>query len=133
MTNFSLVPDSSPEIILGTLHRKIPEFFSSETYLGLKELGRDLETYPGLVCGAFTRFLCVKFESGQEVEICFDVIEEWAATRDSNVENYLITEVFENVRLPKLGEDAFKNHLGPQSRELYEEWMEYPPQDRLSE
>lgn len=132
MTNFELIPDRSPEIILGTLRRKAPEFLKSDEYLGLSGPGKDLTGLPGLVCGAFTTFVCAKLERQEEADKYFEIIEEWASSRDSNVENYLITEVFENVRLPKVGEARFKSELGPVSLQLYERWMEDPPEDRLS-
>lgn len=132
MTNFSLVPDRSPEIILGTLRQKAPEFMSSEEYRSLQNLGGKLTESPGLVCAALTKFLCAKLERGDAAEKYFVIIEGWASAENWHVENLLITEVFENVRLPAVGEQAFKDRLGPASLELYERWLESPPEDRLS-
>lgn len=132
MTNFKLIPDRSREIILGALRQNAPEFFNTDEYLRLAKLDPKLAEYPGLVCGAFTSFLCAKLEREEDVRKYFEIIEGWAATKDSYIENYLITEVFENVNLPTLGEERFKGNLRPISLQLYKHWMEYPPEDRLS-
>lgn len=132
MTNFKLVPDRSPEIILSALRQKAPEFFTSDEYLRLARLDPKFKENPGLICAAFTKLLCTKMEKDEDVDKYFDIIETWVSLKDAHVENYLITEVFENVNLQGLGEERFKDNLRPTSLSLYERWMEDPPEDRLS-
>lgn len=132
MTNFKLIPDRSPEIILSALRQKAPEFFTSDEYLRLARLDPKFKENPGLICAAFTKLLCAKLERREDADKYFEIIEGWATTKDPEVENYLITEVFENIRLPKVGEARFKSELGPAAKQLYEHWMEDPPEDRLS-
>lgn len=132
MTNFKLIPDRSPEIILSALRQKAPEFFTSDEYLRLARLDAKFKENPGLLCAAFTKLVCTKMEKDEEVGKYFEIIEGWASTRDSHIENYLITEVFENVNLSTSGEEQFKDNLGPIARQIYERWMEDPPEDRLS-
>lgn len=132
MTNFNSIPDRSPEIILRALRQKAPEFFTSDEYLRLARLDPKFKESPGLICGVFTKLLCTRMQKDEDVERYFDILEIWATAKDAHVENYLITEVFENVNLPASGEEQFKDNLRPTSRQLYERWMEYPPEDRLS-
>lgn len=133
-TNFVLSPDNSG-IILASLRRVLPQFFDAQEYLALKALGQGMGENPGLVCAAFARFLCRHLENssaeGGLVVACFNLIEEWALHIDPAIQNYVVTEIFENIRLPTLGEQAFKERLSEHSRKLYEDWMEYPPDDRL--
>ena len=135
MVNFILRPDNSG-LILASLRRVLPQFFDAPEYVRLKNLGRDLAEIPGLVCAAFARYLCrlLEMEPAEPTlaNACFNLIEEWSSHSDPNVQNYVITEIFENVRLPKLGEAYFKQRLGENSRKLFEEWMEYPPEDRMT-
>lgn len=130
MTNFQLRPDRVPEMI-ELLRRDAPEFFSSRHF---QELGQKAATLPGIVCGAFTNFLCERLENNSSdttaTRIYFDIIEKWASFGDDAVENWIITEVYENVRLPKLGVEHFKSLLRPKSRSLWDEWVENPPEDR---
>lgn len=126
MTDFVLRPDNSG-LILASLRRVLPQFFSSQEYEELKKSGRELAETPGLVCAAFTRYLCRTLEENPTMSSatsCFCLIEEWASHTDPVIQNYVVTEIFENVRLPKLGEGFFKDHLEARSRKLYEEWME---------
>lgn len=133
MTNFQLRPDRVPEMI-EMLRHKAPEFFSSTPY---RELSPKSAQLPGVICGAFVNFICEKIQGNSsdaaDTRKYFDIIEEWASLGDDAVENWIITEVFENARLPKLGIEHFKSLLHPKSRALWEEWLEYPPEDRLSD
>lgn len=134
MVNFILKPDNSG-IIEASLRQFAPEFFDSDEFTSLVELDPKLAELPGLLCGRFTSFFCRLLEerkSAPETQNYFDLIESWVRSDDSTVLNYIITEVFENVRLPSLGDSHFKSRLGPLARKLYEEWMEYPPEDRLT-
>ncbi len=135
MTDFILRPDNSG-LILASLRRALPQFFSSQEYEELKDSGRELAETPGLVCAAFTRYLCRILEGNlaptASATSCFALIEEWASHSDPIVRNYVVTEIFENVRLPTLGERSFKDRLEDKSKKLYEEWMENPPEDRLA-
>lgn len=136
MSNFILRPDNS-NLILASLRRILPQIFESEEYVRLKAAGRDLAETPGLVCAAFTRYLCRLLEKEPlkvaAIVACFNLIEEWASHKDPAIQNYVVTEIFENVRLPKLGEKYFKDHLGDNSKRLYDEWMDSPPEDRLTQ
>lgn len=134
MVNFVLKPDNS-DIIESSLRQCAPEFFDSDEYKSLVGLDPKLAQLPGLLCGRFTSFLCRLLEekmADSDTQVYFDLIESWVRSDDSAVLNYVITEVFENVRLPNLGDSYFKSRLGMRAREFYEEWMEYPPEDRLS-
>lgn len=134
MVNFILKPDNSG-IIESSLRQCAPEFFDSDEYKSLVGLDPKLTQLPGLLCGRFTSFFCRLLEEKKvdsETQAYFDLVESWVRSDDSAVLNYVITEVFENVRLPGLGVSYFKSRLGPRARELYEEWMEYPPEDRLN-
>lgn len=126
MPNFELRPDNSG-LILASLRRIVPEFLDTEEYVGLKNLGRDLAENPGLVCAAFARYICRILDAGSAhsnlVERCFNLIEEWASHSDPEIHNYIVTEIFENVRLPKSAEGQFRYRLGANSRHLYEVWM----------
>lgn len=126
MPNFKMRPDNSG-LILASLRRVVPEFFDTEEYLGLKKLGRDLAEIPGLICAAYARYIC-RILDGQTshsnlVERCFNLIEEWASHSDQEIHNLIVTEIFENVRLPKSGERQFSDRLGASSRRLFEVWM----------
>jgi len=135
MVNFILKPDNSG-IIESSLRQCAPEFFDSDEFKSLAALDPKLTQLPGLLCGRFIKFFCRLLEERQvdsETQVYFDLIESWVRSNDSAVLNYVITEVFENVRLPRLGDPYFKSHLGPLARALYEEWMESPPKDRLTQ
>lgn len=119
-----------------SLRQRVPEFFDSRRYKSLENLGKDLVHVPGLLLAAFTSYMCHLIEAGhsedRNVKVGFELIEEWSQSADPVIQNYVITEIFENIRLPKYGEQYFKQRLGIAGRNLYEEWLEYPPEDRLN-
>lgn len=121
--NFILQPDRSG-IIESSLRQCAPEFFDSKEYASIAR-NPKLASMVGLLCAAFTSFLCRKIEGGadrSETQTYFDLIESWVKTQDSAVVNYVITEIFENVRL-LVDASAFKQRLGPAAHKLHEKWI----------
>lgn len=114
------------------LRSKAPEFISSNYFRRLDEKSAVLT---GIVCAAFTRFICDMIDGGADeakTKKYFDIIENWVASGDDSVQNWVVVEMFEVADVPTRGLQEFKDRLGAKSRELWEEWLEYPPEDRLS-
>lgn len=102
------------------LTTEVPGLLDSEGY---RLLDSDHRKIPGLVTAAFTRY----FEGLQEagaLERCYAVIEKLATSSDPEVQNLVITEIFENLQGSDESLRKIKEQLGPESRRLYQEWME---------
>lgn len=117
--NFVLL-ESTETQIPGMLVKNVPEFEGSEQ---LQLLTEEERKSPGLVCAAFARFIESTFAKHGETESlrkAFFVIERLSHYSDVEVQNLLVTEVFEIidfVRFPGL-----ELLLGPRSLELYNRW-----------
>ena len=115
--------------VVQVLTEGVPSFAQSDE---LRSLAEGLETIPGLVCGAFARFLCRLHETDpkqddsdhqREFDRCYALIEWMASSRDVAVRNLLVTEIYEVLadRHAILGE--VQARLRPASHALYREWV----------
>ena len=86
----------------------------------------------GLVCAALAGLL-QRFElqvmdkqltdpEAQTLSDIYQVVEELSASTDPTVQNYVVTEIFENLS-DESAEQAVVRRLGPRSKELYDRWM----------
>ena len=98
----------------------VPSFLESEAYDLLDAEDRKV---PGLVTAAFTRYF-EGLQEADELEKCYAVIEKLATRSDLEVQNLVVTEIFENLRSSDEGLRKIKEQLGPESRRLYETWIE---------
>ena len=115
--------------VVQVLTEGVPSFAQSEE---LRLLGDGSETIPGLVCGAFARFLCRLHETASkddsadhhlEFDRCYAMIEWMASSRDAEVRNLLVTEIYELLadHATILGE--VRARLRPASDALYRQWI----------
>ena len=102
------------------LTTEVPGFFESEEY---RLLDSEDGKVPGLVAAAFTRYFEALQEAGA-LERCYAIIEKLASSSDPEVKNLVVTEIFENLRGSDESLEKIKEQLGPESRRLYQEWME---------
>ena len=109
---------------------KVPEFAESPEYTALGK--HDLQL-PGVVCGAFTKFLvrlqkgvnegAISEESAESLTASYQVMERLATSYDSEVVNAVVVEIFENLDCEPHVLEAITARLGKVSRQLYDKWM----------
>ena len=102
------------------LTTEVPGFLDSEAYRLLDSEDRQV---PGLVAAAFTRYLEGLHEAGA-LERCYAVIEKLATSPDPEIQNLVVTEIFENLQGSDESLGKLKEQLGPESRRLYQKYME---------
>ena len=113
-----------PELIVSA----IPEFAESPE---LARLRPDERVLPGLVCGAFADFLTrVQSEAlsgpgaSAIVDRCYGALERLASSTDPAVRNVVVVEILENLDGSVELMTEFRRHLQPNSRMLFEVWIE---------
>lgn len=109
-----------PEKIIQKLLDEIPEFKDSKEYKLLTSESRNIL---GLVCSSFAHFserLILEHikEEKSLINRCLQFIEWMSASKDSDLENYVITEIFEVFH----DEMLMYDYLLPKSRQLYDRW-----------
>ena len=128
MTDF-IITNRDLNNVVQVLTEGVPSFAQSDE---LRLLGEGFDTTPGLVCGAFARFLCRLHETDPEhigphrdleFDRCYAMIEWMASSRDVAVGNLLVTEIYEVLadRPAIVGE--VRARLRPASDALYREWI----------
>ncbi len=102
-----------------TLQRIVPMFFESAEYL---ESG--VNTSNGILVAAFAEYLgrVLQENRDDQVSMCFDALNWMAESKDPEVVNYVITEVFENLSLFVLSLEKFTGNLRGSALALYESW-----------
>src|SRR5271170_4799499 len=95
MKEFSIIP---PRGFVGELMQLVPEFAVSEEYKLLEETDR---TTPGIVFAQFTRFMEAFVLDRLILDKCTKAIELFASYGESEADNLLVTEVFENLTQPE--------------------------------
>jgi hypothetical protein len=119
MTDF-VIRERDYDKVPHLLTTEVPGFLDSEEYRLLDSEDRKV---PGLVTAAFTRY----FEGLREadaLERCYAVIEKLAVSPDPEVQNLVVTEIFENLQGSDESLGKIREQLGPESRRLYQQWME---------
>lgn len=119
--NFILIKDTSSKITEFLIQRVIGFADSDEYHL----LDDDDRKYPGIVCGAFASYICRINGQGGETDViidnAFEVIESLCLTQYSDVEDYIVTEILENINFYEYPELIGK--LKHRSKLLYDRWL----------
>jgi hypothetical protein len=112
------------------LVQKVPEFAESPEY---KALGSTDLQLPGVVCGAFAQFVSRlqkdaiegigNEEDAANLSASYQVLEWCATSRDPDVINVVMVEIFENLDGEPPVLEAIKTRLGKASRQLYDKWL----------
>jgi hypothetical protein len=112
------------------LVQKVPEFAESPEY---KALGSTDLQLPGVVCGAFAQFVSRlqkdaiegigNGEDAANLSASYQVLEWCATSRDPDVINVVMVEIFENLDGEPPVLEAIKTRLGKASRQLYDKWL----------
>jgi len=119
MTDF-VIKERDYDKVPNLLITEVPGFLDSEEYRLLDSEDRKV---PGLVTAAFTRY-CEGLQEADALERCYAVIEKLATSSDPEVQNLVVTEIFENLQGSDESLVKVKEQLGPESRRLYQQWME---------
>lgn len=130
MSNLMPTPREYSRIPQLCVH-KVPGFAAAPEYTSLGK--HDLQL-PGVVCGAFAKFLvrlqkgviegAVGAESAEGLAASYQVIERLATSYDPDVVNAVVVEIFENLDCEPHVLEAITAHLGKVSRQLYAKWMQ---------
>ena len=119
--NFILIQDTSSKIT-EFLIQQVIGFADSDEYHRLDDEDRK---YPGIVCGAFASYISRIYEQGGDIDLiidnAFDVIESLCLKQYSDVENYVVTEILENIHFNEYPELIGK--LKNKSKLLYDRWL----------
>lgn len=109
---------------------KVPGFAEAPEYTSLGK--QDLQL-PGVVCGAFAKFLvrlqtCViegamSEESTASLTASYQVMERLATSYAPDVVNAVVVEIFENLDCEPHVLEAIEARLGKISRQLYDKWV----------
>lgn len=110
-----------PRLLLAKARR----FGDSPEFALLSDTDRLL---PTIVCGAFGRYvnrLQADPDTAERDEVAdaLRAIEALAASRDPEVQNTLVVEVFEHLDLSEPQLRNFVQSLGPEARTLHETWI----------
>jgi hypothetical protein len=115
-----------PQLVVHT----VPGFAASPEYTAL---GKPDLQLPGVVCGAFAKFLvrlqqgvsagAVRAESAAGLAASYQVVEQLATSDDPEVVNAVVVEIFENLDCEPHVLEAIKARLGKVSRQLYAKWV----------
>ena len=135
MPNLSVHPTPLSRLI-DTLFSRVAGFADSRE---LGDLDHDDRQIPGLVCAQLTRLLerlilesqsqhGLADENARTLSSIFEVLEALTLRGSAEVQNTIVTEVFENLNDPG-ARDAVVARLGPSSKALYSRWIGL--QDRL--
>ena len=127
----SLIPEQReysrvPHLLI----REVRGFAASPEYKSLEN--HDLKL-PGVVCGAFARFLVrlqqcaiegtVSEDEAQSLAASYQVVEQLSSSYDPYVVNAVVVEIFENLDCEPHVLEAIKARLEKASRQLYEKWI----------
>ena len=119
--NFILIKDTSNKIT-EFLIQQVIGFADSDEYHRLDDEDRK---YPGIVCGAFASYISRIYGQGGDIDLiidnAFDVIESLCLKQYSDVENYVVTEILENIHFNEYPELIGK--LKNKSKLLYDRWL----------
>lgn len=128
MSDFVIIEPEYPRL-LELLLEEAPSFGESEEVARLEPNERAL---PSVVGGAFKRYVERLYAQadvgtpGSEERLAetHRAIERLARSRDLDVVNTLVVDVYEHLDLPERQLEDFRSRLGPSSRALYERWIE---------
>lgn len=97
----------------------VPDFFASSEHLDLNPES------DGILVAAYTRYLLrvIQEENRSEIERGFDLLERMAVSKDPDVVNYVVTEVFENLSASGPALSKFESELREHTRRLYGDWF----------
>jgi len=120
--NFILVGNKS-NTVSEFLIQEVREFSNSDEYLRLDDEDRKS---PGIVCGAFANYISRIYGEGGSIDSildnAFNAIESLSSVHDSEVENLIVTEIFENIHFEEY--PMLIQKLGSESMALYKHWLE---------
>ena len=128
MTDF-IITNRDLNNVVQVLTEGVPSFAQSDE---LRLLGDGLDATAGLVCGAFARFLCRLHETDskddsvhhqREFDQCYAMIEWMASSRDVEVRNLLVTEIYEVLADHPAILEEVRGRLRPASDALYRQWI----------
>lgn len=114
------------------LLEEAPGFGNSEEFRGLDKSDREL---PSVALGAFTRYIerlhsdndrLTGHAEGARVAEAFAAIDRLASSKDPEVVNALVVDVFEHLNLPDDLLEEFRSRLGPAAIALYDRWVGPP-------
>lgn len=94
----------------------VPSFSSSNEFVTLSD---DERASPGLVFSAFAKFIEASLGDQSLVVQCANAIEHLARMQDDDLDNLLVTEVFESFCHPT----ECRKLLLPNSGNLYDKWL----------
>jgi hypothetical protein len=114
--------------------QKIPTMLvSTVSGFGQSPEYRELREYelsiPGVVCGAFARYLGRIYAEGQSeqsrlaVESAHEAIEALASAPETAVRCLVTDEIFENLEVEPAVRELIKSHLKPNALALYERFI----------
>ncbi len=124
---YNLIPNKIMDRVVG-----FPE--SKELAL-IDNIGK---TIPGLVMASFTHYFeriqveqlsRPDDEKERILKTCYDLIEEMCSSKDDEVVNSVMTEIFENFRCSDDIMHIIEQKFGPITREIFEEWKGLQPTD----
>jgi len=117
---FTMVENSAAEVPK-LLMQEASEFENSEEYHRLDD--EDKKSV-GIFCGAFANYISRVYGEEKDSAVldrAFNAIESLSSTKDSDIENLVVTEILENLRFDEYPELTKK--LGRNSKALYERWL----------
>ena len=128
-----------------TPEQKEVPIFLKEKVIGFKDSQQfkkhipDTLLIPGVICGVFAKYLVglehrseespyTKKELSSAVKSCYEVIEAFSQNPSDVIQNYVVTEIFENLGCEKLLREKIKSKLLPHSKQLYDtyaDWLDH--------
>jgi hypothetical protein len=128
MGEFQIIEGEYPRVP-ELLVQEAPGFAASEEYAGLHPSDHGL---PTVVTGAFMRYVerlhgeasSSPATADPRIAETYRAMERLATSHDRAVANALVVDVFEHLGLQDEVLDRFVSGLGPESRALYDRWID---------
>ena len=129
--------DNKSYIVVGIKSNDIPRILKEKVYKyeeseEFRELVGIERTIPGLVIGAFKDYTMRCLRSIDNDTTCAQIVnsglcvlEELCSLKDSNIDNYIQTEFFENLNEPKDEINKLVKMFGENTTSLYREYIRY--------
>lgn len=129
MTNFTIQESD---------YNDVPNFLLAGVF-GFREcreyelLDDELKALDGLVCAAFAGFFMRLQEAAlqrspsataeRSLENAYSVLEALSSSTDTQVQNLVYVEFFDNLRFDDATLSVMCSRMGPNSKRLYEDWL----------
>ena len=117
-----IIPIEPSLNIVDVINENCPEYFLS---LEFTSMYLEDKNVVGLICSSFTRYWGRMLDSGDAPQFakCVNTVEILASSDDDMVENYVVTEILENLPEKMDSPDFVMKKFGSNTKKVYDRWL----------